>query len=146
MIWANRSLDLITIGSAIYCNAFFLSWSEQTWQTCYLLVQMTIYGENSYLGHIFQDVGLNLWFLSTVSAPVRWLTHILRKTLDSSALEPCRSTTPRKEDNSAQSCNFRFSNRDGDKETKFTDCSFKYECVHKYILSYQLLGLYRTIS
>ncbi len=33
MIWANRSLDLITIGSAIYDNTFFLSWSEQTWQT-----------------------------------------------------------------------------------------------------------------
>ncbi len=33
MIWANRSLDLITIGSAIYDNNFFLSWSEQTWQT-----------------------------------------------------------------------------------------------------------------
>ncbi len=26
---SNLSLDLITIGSAIYCNAFFLSWSEQ---------------------------------------------------------------------------------------------------------------------
>ncbi len=41
----------------IYCNAFFLSWAKQTWQTCYLLVQMAIYGENSYLGHIFQDIG-----------------------------------------------------------------------------------------
>ncbi len=41
-MWSNRSLDLITIGSAIYCYAFFLSWAEQTWQTCYLLVQMAI--------------------------------------------------------------------------------------------------------
>ncbi len=40
----------------IYCNAFFLGRSEQTWQTCYLLVRMTISGENSYLGHIFQDL------------------------------------------------------------------------------------------
>ncbi len=40
-------------------------------------------------------------------------------------LEPCRSTTPRTEDNSAQSCNSRFSNRDSDKEAKLTDCSFK---------------------
>ncbi len=56
-MWANWSLDLITIGSAIYGNTFFLSWAEQTWQTCYLLVQMAIYGENSYLGHIFQDIG-----------------------------------------------------------------------------------------
>ncbi len=32
----NRSLDLITVGNVIYCNVFFLSWSEQTWQTCYL--------------------------------------------------------------------------------------------------------------
>ncbi len=36
---------------------FFLSWSEQTWQTCYLIVQMAIYNENSYLGQISQDVG-----------------------------------------------------------------------------------------
>ncbi len=50
-------LDVITIGSAIYCNVFSLSWSEQTWQTCYLLVLMTISGEKSYLGHIFQDIG-----------------------------------------------------------------------------------------
>ncbi len=27
---------------------------------CLLLVQMAIYGENSYLGHIFQDMGKNL--------------------------------------------------------------------------------------
>ncbi len=36
---------------------------------------------------------------------------------------------PRKQDNSAHGCNSRFSNRDGDKdgdkETKLTDCSFK---------------------
>ncbi len=54
--WANWSLDLITIGSVIYGYAFFLSWSEQTWQTSNLLVQITIYGEYSYLGHIFQYV------------------------------------------------------------------------------------------
>ncbi len=46
------------------------------------------------------------------------LTHILLKTLDS-------SQPPRTEDNSTQSCNSRFSNRDGDKEAKLTDCSFK---------------------
>ncbi len=85
----------LTDGSAIYGNAFFLSWAEQVWQTCYLLVQMAIYGENSYLGHIFQDVGKNLWFLSTVSTPLRWLTaiHIHLQTLDSSSLEPCQLTT-----------------------------------------------------
>ncbi len=32
----NNTLDLITIGSVIYGNAFFLSWAEQMWQTCYL--------------------------------------------------------------------------------------------------------------
>ncbi len=31
----------------------------------------------------------------------------------------------RKEDNSANSCNCRFSKRDGDKEAKLTDYSFK---------------------
>ncbi len=61
------------------------------------------------------------------------LTHILLKTLDSSALEPCRNTTPRKEDNSAQSWNSRFSNREGDKEAKLTDCSFNSN-NWKYIL------------
>ncbi len=30
-MWANRSLDLVTIGNEIYGNAFFLSWTEQTW-------------------------------------------------------------------------------------------------------------------
>ncbi len=44
-----------------------------------------------------------------------WLPHILLKTLDSSAMEPCQSTTPRMEDNSAKSCNSRYSNGDGDK-------------------------------
>ncbi len=77
MIWANRSLDLITVDSTIYCNAFFLSWSEQMGQACYLLVQMTIYGENSYLGHIFQDVGDNLWFWSTVNIHTRGVMHSL---------------------------------------------------------------------
>ncbi len=56
VMWAIRSLDLITIVSAIFCNAFFLSWSEQVWQICYLLVQVKIYVEHSYLGHIFQDI------------------------------------------------------------------------------------------
>ncbi len=41
---------------------------------------------------------------------------------------------PRKEDNSASCCNSRFSNRDGDKEAKPTDCSFKY-----YILPFAIL-------
>jgi len=100
MKWA-LMWNVIIVGSAIYFNVFFLRWVEQGWQTCYLLVQMAIYNENSYLGHIFQDVGNNLWHL---------------KTLDSSTLEPCRLTTPRTEDNSASYCNCRFSNIDGDKE------------------------------
>ncbi len=59
------------------------------------------------------------------SAVTDRLTHILLKTLDSSALEPYRSTTPRTEDDSAQSGNYRFLNRDKDKEAKLTDYSFK---------------------
>ncbi len=55
MIWANRSLDLITIGSAIYGNAF--SSVGRTNVADLLLVQMAIYSENSYLDHIFQDAG-----------------------------------------------------------------------------------------
>ncbi len=36
-----------------------------------------------------------------------------------------------KEDNSTSSCNSRFSNRDGNKEAKLTDCRFKgaIECI-----------------
>ncbi len=59
-----------------------------------VIVPMAIYGENSYLGHIFQDVP----------------TH-----------------NQRKQDNSAKISNSRFSNRDGDKEAKLRDCSFKYQ-------------------
>ncbi len=33
---------------------------------------------------------------------------------------------PHKQDNSAKSCNSRFSNRDGDKEAKLMDCSFNW--------------------
>ncbi len=32
-----------------------------------LLVQMTIYSDNSYLGHKFQDVGYNLWLRISVN-------------------------------------------------------------------------------
>ncbi len=89
MIWANRSLDLITVGSAINCNASFLSWSEQTWQTCYLLVQMVIYGENSYFGSYIPRRRLESVILKYSKHPHRcgyWLPHIHLKTLDSSAL------------------------------------------------------------
>ncbi len=50
-----------------------------------------------------------------------WQLHIHLKTLDSSALEPCRNTgsQPRA----------RKINRDGDKEVKVTDCSFN-KTVH----------------
>ncbi len=61
-----------------------------------------------------------------------WQTDTLLKTFDSSALEPCRSTTPRTEDNSPQSCNSRFSNRYGDKEAKLTDCSFNQIAILKH--------------
>ncbi len=55
---------------------------------------MAIYGENSDLGHIFQDR------LESVIAKYSeylhqcgdWQQHIHLKTLDSSALEPCQST------------------------------------------------------
>ncbi len=61
-----------------------------------------------------------------------WKPHIHLKTLDSSVLEPCRITTPRVEDNSTQSCNSRFSNRDGDKEAKLTDYSFKWASLRRH--------------
>ncbi len=62
-------------------------------------------------------------------------THILLKTLDSSAPEMCRLTNPHTEDNYAKSCNSQFSNRDGDKEAKLTDCCFNYIYIYIYAFS-----------
>jgi len=102
VIWANWSLDsighryhVIIVGSAIYGNTFSLSWSEQTWQTCYLLVQMTIYSDNSYLSYIPRRRQESV-IAKYSKYPHRcsdWLLHILFRTLDSSALQPCQSTT-----------------------------------------------------
>ncbi len=98
MIWANRSLDLITIGSMIYCNAFFLIWSEQTWQTCYCsddnIRLKFLFG--SYIPrHRLESV---IAKYSKYPQPVQWLT----------ATGAVSEHIPRKEDNSAQSCNSRF--------------------------------------
>ncbi len=110
MIWANWSLDWITVGRTIYVNALFLSWSEQTWQTCYLLVQMTIYGGNSDLGHIFQDVGSILWLLSVWSTLVWWLTTTHSpQNIRFIRAEAVTEYSPRNKDNSAHGCNTRFS-------------------------------------
>ncbi len=90
-------------------------------KTCYLLVQMAIYGENSYFGHISKA--------KYSKHPHRcgdWLLHIHLKALDTSALKLCRSTTPCKQDNSVSNCNSWFSNRDGNKEAKLTDFSFTF--------------------
>ncbi len=95
MKWANRLLNLITIGSAIYCIAFFLSWAEQTWQTCYFLVLMTISGENDFFGSCIPRHRLKSVIAKYSKHPHRcgdWQQHIHLKTLDSSALEPCQST------------------------------------------------------
>ncbi len=62
-----------------------------------------------------------------------WQLHILLKTLDSFALEPCQLTTPRTEDNSPQSSNSMFSNRDADKEAKLTDCSFNIKQIQNIL-------------
>jgi len=49
-----RLLDLITIGSMIYCNAFFLSWSEQKWQL--LICSEDIFRWKFLFWSYFQDV------------------------------------------------------------------------------------------
>ncbi len=128
MIWANRSLHLITIGNAIYCNAFFYSVDQNKrgrlvtylfrWQyTVKILILL-------YIPRRRLESVITKYRIHTGAVTDR-LTHILLKTLDSSTLEPCQLTTHGNEDNSASNCNSRFSNRDGDKEAKLTDCSFK---------------------
>ncbi len=66
-----------------------------------------------------------------------WLPHIHLKTLDSSALEPCRLTNPHKKDNSASSCN----SRDGNKEAKLTDCFKILYIKYKIILQYYYFNI-----
>ncbi len=101
---------------------FFLIWTEQTWQTCS--------DDNTQWKFLFG------WYI-----PRRRLESVIAKyskyphrcgdwqtnthTPQNIGFMPCRLTTPRMEDNSAKSCNSRFSNRDGDKEAKLMDCSFK---------------------
>ncbi len=137
VIWANRyeliqwTLDLITIVSVIYGNDFFLSWSELV-----PLVQMAIYGENSYLGHIFKLESVIVTYSKHPHRWGDWQPHIHLKTLDSSAPEH----NPRKEDNAASSCNSRSSNRDGDKETKLT-YSFKGFSTYFFFTVHQIKPL-----
>ncbi len=87
---------------------------------------MAIYSENSYLGHIFQDVGENLWFLSTVFTPVRWLTATHSpQNIRFIRAGAVPEYNPRKLDNSASYCNSRFSNIDGDKEQNLRTAALK---------------------
>ncbi len=104
---------------------FFLSWSEQKWQ---LLLNCSddILQWKLLFGSYFQDV-------ESVNTKCSIHTGAVTDshTLDSSVLEPVHN--PCKEDNSANSCNCRFSNRDGDKEAKLTDCSFKFT-IYKFTI------------
>ncbi len=53
--------------------------------------------------------------------------------------------SPRKQDNSSSNCNSRFSNRDGDKEAKLTDCSFK--ILHRtYYTKSRLSKIYPNVD
>ncbi len=93
MIWAKRSLDLITIGSVMYCNCFFfLRLSDQKWKTCYL-----------FRWHF--PVKILIWVIiprrricdsevQWMSTPVRWLTatHTPQNIRLIHAEEPCRCT------------------------------------------------------
>ncbi len=118
----NRSLDLIDL-----CNTFFLSWSEQTVADL-LRVQMQYTGENSYLGYIFKMYcRLESVIAKYSKHPHRcgWLTDThTPQNIRFIRAEAVPEHSPRKQDNSASNSNSRFSNRDGDKEAKLTDCSF----------------------
>ncbi len=130
MIWANWSLDLITIGSTIYFNALF----PQLTRTNVADLLLPCSDGNIWWQFLFGSYIPRCRLESVIAKyskyPHRcsdWKLYIHLKT-DSSALEPCRNTDsqpPRKLDNSARTCNSRFSNIEGDKEVKVTDCSFK---------------------
>ncbi len=128
MIWAKWSLDLITIGSAIYCNVFF----PQLVRTKVSDLLFTCSDDN---------IRWNFWFGSYI--PRRRLESVIPKYCEyphrcsdwqtdthtpqnisfiRTGAVPAHN--PRKEDYSANNCNCRFSNTDGDKDAKLTDCSF----------------------
>ncbi len=93
MIWANRSLDLITIGSMIYCNALF----PQLFRTNMADLLLTCSDDNIRWKVLFGSYIPRPRLESVI--PVQyphwcgdWL-HSHLKTLDSSALEPCSSTS-----------------------------------------------------
>ncbi len=126
VIWANRSLDWIAIGSAIYCTVFFPSVGQNKrgrlvtylyrWQYMVKILIWVIYSKNRICDSEVQ------W----ISSPVRWLTvtHWPQniKLIRAGAVP---EDIPNKQDNSASNCNSMFSNRGGDKETKLMGCSFK---------------------
>ncbi len=91
MIWANRSLDLITIGSAIYCNAFF----SQLVRTNVADLLLTYCYWKFLFGSFIPRCRLESEIAKYSIHTGAWLTdwHTLLKTLDSSALEPCQLTT-----------------------------------------------------
>ncbi len=86
-IWANRSLDLITIGSVIYCNAFFLSCQNKRGR-------LVTYSDGNIrwkflFGSFIPRRRLESVILKYSKHPHRcgdWQPHIHLKTLDSSAL------------------------------------------------------------
>jgi len=84
----------------------------------------------AYLSQIFQDVGLSV-IAKYIVYPHR-CSDCLSHTHTPQNIRFIRAGAepphnPRKEDNSAHSCNPRFLNRDGDKEAKPTDCCFNWQ-------------------
>ncbi len=127
MIWAKRSLDLITIGSAVYCNVLSSVGQNKhgnlvtclfRWQYLVKILIWVIYTRLEYV-------------IAKYSTLVRWLTathtHQNIRLIRAGAMA---EHNPHKKDNSAHSCNSRFSNRDGDKEAKLMDYSFNIEASY----------------
>ncbi len=99
---------------------------EQTWQTCYLfrwqyMVKILIWVIYSKTQARICDCEVQ-----QTSTPLRWLTATHSpQNIRFIRAEAMPEHNPHKQDNSAHSCNSTFSNRDGDKEAKLTNCSFK---------------------
>ncbi len=108
-------------------------WGSCRWRIIYSLFSQQLEELNLSQDYVFMKhmwMKLNYIPVLNVSTPVQWLTttHSPQniRFIRAGAVPEHRITTPRTKDISAINCNSRFSNIDGDKEVKVTDCRFKF--------------------
>ncbi len=109
MIWANRSLDLITISSAVYGNVFSSVGQNKHGR----LVTWWQYTERNLIW-IKYYIGKNLWLWSIVNI------HTVATHSPQSIRLIRAGAQPMQWRSFSKQLHFRCSNRDGDKEAKLT--------------------------